>query len=94
MALVIWDNRAQRPSQQSPWCWAEEGPDLKVGKLGHLGRTRAGGMQLWGLGSPTLIAGTRMQRGRGGVSVRRGLGALGIPSWGVAPPAPRPPALG
>ena len=50
MALSIWDDREQQPFQQSPWCWAEEGPDLEVGKLGHLGRMRAGGMLLRGLG--------------------------------------------
>ena len=94
VALSIWDDREQRPSKQSPWCWAEEGPDLEVGELGHLGRMRAGGMLLRGLGPPTLIGGTIMVRGRGGVSVCQGLGALGSPSWGVAPPAPRPPALG
>ena len=94
MALSIWDDHEQQPFQQSPWCWAEEGPDLEVGKLGHLGRMRAGGMLLRGLGPPTLIAGTSMQRGRGGISVGQGLGALGSPSWGVALPAPRPPELG
>ena len=50
MALSIWDDHEQQPFQQSPWCWAEEGPDLEVGKLGHLGRMRAGGMLLRGLG--------------------------------------------
>ena len=94
MALSIWDDREQQPFQQSPWCWGEEGPDLEVGKLGHLGRMHAGRMPLRGLGPPTLIAGTRMLRGRAGVSVRQGLGILGSPSWGVAPPGPRPPALG
>ena len=94
MALSIWDDREQWPSQQSPWCWGEEGPDLEVGKLGHLGRMCAGRMPFRGLGPPTLIAGTRMLRGRARVSVGQGLGALGSPSWEVAPPAPRPPALG
>ena len=82
MALSIWDDREQQPFQQSPWCWAEEGPDLEVGKLGHLGRMRAGGMLLRGLGPPTLIAGTSMQRGRGGVSVGQGWAPWGVPPWG------------
>ena len=94
MALSIWDDREQQPSQQSPWCWGEEGPDLEVGKLGHLGRMCAGRMPLRGMGPPTLIAGTRMLRGRARVSVGQGLRALRSPSWGVAPPAPRSPALG
>ena len=94
MALSIWDDREQQPFQQSPLCWGEEGPDIEVGKLGHLGGMCTARMPFRGLGPPTLIAGTRMLRGRAGVSVGQGLGALGSPSWEVAPPAPRPPALG
>lgn len=71
----------QWPSQQSPWRWAEEGHDPEVGKLGHLGRTRAGGVWLWGLGPPTLIARTRMQRARVG---RTGEALLG--GWPIECP--------